>query len=63
MATKTNDESESEVFTLLEASKFLKISERTLWELARAGDVPSARVGSQYRFLKSRLVERLTQQA
>lgn len=45
----------SEVLTLLEGSKRLKVSDRTLWELVRANSVPHFRVGRQIRFLVSEL--------
>ena len=43
------------VLTLFEASKFLKVSERTLWQLAKEDEVPHFKVGRQYRFLVSEL--------
>ena len=43
------------VLTLHEASQFLKVSERTLWQLAKENEVPHFRVGRQYRFLVSEL--------
>lgn len=49
--------SDDDVLTLAEAAEFTKVSERTLWQLAREGKVPHKRVGSQYRFLKNMLVE------
>ena len=49
------DKAPQKVLTLCEASKFLKVSERTLWELVRANKVPHFRVGKQYRFLVSKL--------
>ena len=47
----------AEVLTLFEASKRLKVSERTLWQLAKDNAVPHFRVGKQYRFLSSALNE------
>jgi excisionase family DNA binding protein len=47
----------SEVLTLFEASKRLKVSERTLWQLTRDKAVPHFKVGKQYRFLSSALNE------
>ena len=41
------------VLTLYEASKRLKVSERTLWALAKDNEVPHFKVGRQYRFLVS----------
>ena len=46
-----------EVLTLFEASNRLKVSERTLWQLARDNAVPCFKVGKQYRFLSSALDE------
>jgi len=43
------------VLTLYEASRKLKVSERTLWQLARDNAVPFFKVGKQYRFLSSEL--------
>lgn len=48
---------EAEVLTLFEASKKLKVSERTLWQLAKDNAVPHFKVGKQYRFLSSALDE------
>ena len=45
----------SDVLTLFEASQFLKVSERTLWQLAKEDQVPFFKVGRQYRFLVSQL--------
>ena len=53
-ATTTAQES---VLTLFEAAKRLKVSERTLWQMAKDGDVPHFRVRRQYRFLTSALDE------
>ena len=47
----------SKVLTLFEAAKWAKVSERTLWQLAREGAVPCFKVGKQYRFLSSALEE------
>ena len=38
------------VLTLFEASKRLKVSERTLWQLVKNNAVPHFRVGKQIRF-------------
>ena len=45
------------IFTLSQAAELLQISERTLWNLAKAGDVPAFRIGAQWRFLEGRLLE------
>ena len=44
------------VLTLAEAAKYLKVSERTLWQLAKDGEIPHRRVGKQYRFVYSILL-------
>lgn len=46
----TDDHSSPEILTLKEAATFLRVSERTLWELQKSGRVPSFFVGSQIRF-------------
>ena len=45
------------VLTLCEAAEFLKVSERTLWQLARDHEIPHFRVGRQYRFTTIQLLE------
>lgn len=47
--------SDVEVLTLGEAAKWLRVSERTLWD--RLDEIPHFRVGKQIRFLKSQLRE------
>ena len=51
-----------EVMTLAEAAEFLRISERTLWGRVKAGEVPHARIGAQYRFVRRQLAEWLEKQ-
>jgi excisionase family DNA binding protein len=48
---------EEDVLDLNQAAELLKVSDRTLWGLAREGRVPSRRVGKQYRFSRSQLLE------
>ena len=48
--------SNDELMTLEEAAKFLKVSPRTLWEMARRGDIPSHRIGAQWRFTREDLL-------
>ncbi|MFH1732575.1 MAG: DNA methyltransferase [Planctomycetota bacterium] len=45
------------VMTLKEAAKYVRVSEKTLREKARAREVPSRRVGREWRFLKRALDE------
>ena len=51
----THTEQADTVLTLFEAAKRLKVSERTLWQLAKDKAIPHFRVGKQYRFLSSAL--------
>jgi excisionase family DNA binding protein len=43
-------QTEAMAVSIAEAARLLKVSERTLWQLARDGKVPHKRVGKQYRF-------------
>ncbi|MDA7903794.1 helix-turn-helix domain-containing protein [Mariniblastus sp.] len=51
----SKDITNSQIYTLAEAAAYLKVSERTLWQLARDGEIPCFRVGKQYRFVRSQL--------
>lgn len=59
----SNTQEQETVFRLAEAAEFLKVSERTLWQEATNGNVPSFRIGKQFRFLESELVAHAKQQA
>ncbi|MCA9169448.1 MAG: helix-turn-helix domain-containing protein [Planctomycetales bacterium] len=45
------------MLTLSEAAKFLRLSERTLWKLVKSDAVPYGKVGGQYRFVRSQLLD------
>jgi excisionase family DNA binding protein len=45
----------SEAMTLTEAAAFIRVSEKTLGEMARARRIPSQKVGREWRFLRSAL--------
>ena len=45
------------VLTLQEAARYVRVSEKTLREMAKTGRVPSQRVGREWRFLKEALKE------
>ena len=53
MRASTQPPPEEEVLTLPEAAKWLRISERTLWD--RLDEIPHFRVGKQIRILISEL--------
>ena len=41
----------SEILTRAEAAAFIRVSEKTLGEMARARRIPSQKVGREWRFL------------
>lgn len=45
-----------EVMTLVEAARFLRVSERTLGQLAKDQRAPHTRVGNQFRFSRAQLL-------
>ncbi|MEQ1904759.1 MAG: helix-turn-helix domain-containing protein [Pirellulaceae bacterium] len=53
MAITTTPE---EVLTLHAAAKFLQVSEKTLGQEAKAGNVPHFKIGKQYRFVRAELL-------
>jgi len=44
-----------EILTLDEVAKYLKVSERTVYEWAQRGEIPAGKIGSGWRFKKSEL--------
>lgn len=46
-----------EILTVEEASKFLKIGKKTLYNLASRGLVPARKIGREWRFIKSLLID------
>ncbi|HPD14234.1 MAG TPA: helix-turn-helix domain-containing protein [Planctomycetota bacterium] len=49
------EDNSSGVFTLAEAARFVRVSEKTLRELASSGRVPAQKVGRAWRFLRAAL--------
>lgn len=47
----------AEILTLNEASKFLKVGKNTLYSLARAGEIPARKMGREWRFVSTALVD------
>jgi excisionase family DNA binding protein len=45
----------AEVLTTQEAALYIKVTEKTVRELAREGKIPAQKVGREWRFLKSAL--------
>jgi excisionase family DNA binding protein len=43
---------DKEVLTVKQVAEFLQMDERTIYKLAKQGDIPSFKVSNQWRFLK-----------
>jgi excisionase family DNA binding protein len=50
---------DNQILTVKGAARFLKFSEKTIYKLVKSGKIPFKRVGSEYRFLTSELLEAL----
>jgi len=51
----------SEVLTVREVARYLRLAKATVYKLARAGEIPAVRVGRAWRFPKQLLDEWLEQ--
>lgn len=40
----------ADILTIKQVSDFLQVNERTIYKLAKSGDIPSFKVGGQWRF-------------
>jgi excisionase family DNA binding protein len=49
---KTDMEGFSEIMTLEETAKYLKIGKSTLYKMAREGKIPAVKIANQWRFRK-----------
>ena len=56
----TEDVRRSDILTLAEAAAFIRVSEKTLGEMARTRRIPSQKVGREWRFLRTALEAWLT---
>jgi len=50
-----SQDAKPQLLTAREAAEELTISERTLWTLTKAGEIPSVRIGRSVRYLPSDL--------
>jgi PTS system nitrogen regulatory IIA component len=48
---------DGDILTLAEVAKYLKVSERTVYEWAQKGEIPAGKIGTVWRFKKSELEE------
>jgi len=46
---------DEEIFTLDEVAKYLRVSDRTVYEWAQKGEIPAGKIGTVWRFKKSEL--------
>ena len=51
-----------EIMTLTEVAEYLQLAERTVLRMAQRGDIPAAKVASQWRFMRSLIREWLVGQ-
>jgi PTS system nitrogen regulatory IIA component len=49
------DTMESEIMTVEEVAKYLRVSERTVYEWAQKGEIPCGKLGSAWRFRRSQV--------
>jgi len=56
------EEHNAEVMNLREAAEFLRVSEKTVGDLARAATIPCQKVGREWRFLRTAIVSWLAQE-
>jgi len=48
--------SNEEILTLEEASQLLRISKEALYQYARGGRIPAKKVGRQWRFIRTQVI-------
>ena len=53
----------SEMLTIKEVADFLKVTERTIYRLAAAKQIPAFKVGGSWRFSRADIAEWIKQQA
>ena len=54
---------DAEVLTVKEVSELLRVHRSTVYRLIRQGKIPSFQIGSDWRFLKHRLVRWMAEQS
>ena len=54
---------DAEILTVKEVSDLLRVHRSTLYRLIRQGKIPSFQIGTDWRFLKHRLVRWMAQQS
>ena len=46
---------EDDILTIEEVAKYLRVSERTVYDWAQKGEIPSGKIGTVWRFKKSEI--------
>jgi len=46
-----------EIFDIDAAAEFLSIKKRTMYKLAKQGEIPAVKIGGQWRFYREKLLE------
>lgn len=54
---------DQEILDIDEAAEFLGIKKRTMYKLAKAGEIPAVKIGGQWRFYREQLLEMFTKSA
>ena len=53
---------EDDILTIEEVAKYLRVSERTVYDWAQKGEIPSGKIGTVWRFKKSEVLQDQNQQ-
>ena len=60
--TKPSSRANNKIMTIREIANYLKVTKRTVYQLASVKKTPSFRVGGNWRFLRSDIDERIKEQ-
>jgi excisionase family DNA binding protein len=52
VSTDRHPVSDSEILTVLEVARFLRVPKSTVYKLARLGVLPASKIGKHWRFLR-----------
>ena len=47
-----NAHSDSEILTVMEVARFLRVPKSTVYKLARLGQLPASKIGKHWRFIR-----------
>jgi excisionase family DNA binding protein len=63
MEKRKDDTIDPQVLTTQEVAQYLRLTEATIYKLAKSGEIPAARVGRTWRFRKDLIDEWFRQQS